>query len=68
MTGHWFFNADFRIFGFVERKKPGGEFALTQQDVTRRGGLGWSWEERVAVGEGLPEEDNEEETGHTLSN
>lgn len=56
MTGFWFFNADFRIFDFEEGiKGPGEPPRLKQWDMTKQGGLGWSWEEPVEVGDGLPD-------------
>lgn len=52
MTGSWFFNADYRIFDFA-----GEGLELKQWDVTRRGGMGKSFEETVVVGDDIPEED-----------
>ncbi|OIW29195.1 phosphoglycerate mutase-like protein [Coniochaeta ligniaria NRRL 30616] len=52
MTGCWFFNADYRVFEF-----EGEGLGLRQWEATRKGGLGKSFEERVVVGEGIPEED-----------
>ncbi|KAK0644117.1 histidine phosphatase superfamily [Cercophora newfieldiana] len=54
VTGHYFFNADYRIFDFEEPKD--GNYTLKQWGSTSKGGLGWSWEKTVPIGEGLPEE------------
>jgi len=50
-TGHWFMNADWRVFEFEE----GEEVKLRQWEETKAGGMGWSWEETVPLGHGLPE-------------
>lgn len=50
MTGCWFYNADYRVFEF-----KGEGLQLRQWESTRKGGMGRSWEERVVVGEGIPE-------------
>lgn len=52
MTGSWIFNADYRVFEF-----EGEGLALRQWDSTTTGGLGKSFREKVAIGEGIPEED-----------
>lgn len=52
VTGSWFYNADYRVFEF-----EGEGLGLKQWEATRKGGLGKSFEERVAIGEGIPEED-----------
>jgi broad specificity phosphatase PhoE len=59
VTGDWFFNADYRIYDFVdggEDERP-DKLALRQWDLTKRsrGGMGWSFEEIVEIGVGLPE-------------
>lgn len=59
VTGCWFFNADYRIFDFVGEGQGEGGLGLRLWESTRKGGLGWSLEERVVVGEGIPEEDVE---------
>lgn len=52
MTGSWFFNADYRVFEF-----EGEGLELRQWETTKKGGLGKSFEERVVIGDGIPEED-----------
>jgi hypothetical protein len=65
VTGRWFMNADYRVFDFVEgngidRFEDGGEgVGIREWDGEEKGGLGWSLEERVVLGEGLPEEGEE---------
>lgn len=62
VVGWWFFNADYRIFEF---DAPSGAVEtgdnerppLTQHQDMLHGGLGWSLEDRVELGDGLPEED-----------
>ncbi|KAJ2905519.1 phosphoglycerate mutase-like protein [Zalerion maritima] len=67
MTGFWFFNADFRIFDFEERKKEtNGPYKLKQWDLTTKGGLGWSWTDPVEVGDGLPEDEGIPEADRKL--
>ena len=58
MTGSWWFNADYRVFEF-----EGEGLELRQWEATRKGGMGKSWEERVVVGEGIPEEEKAEVPG-----
>jgi hypothetical protein len=62
VVGWWFFNADYRIFEFgtptgvaetAEHERP----PLTQHQDTLHGGLGWSSEDRVELGAGLPDGD-----------
>ena len=55
VTGHWFFNADYRIFDFEDVEGDPGQFRLKQWESTRKGGLGWSWETTFPIGDGLPE-------------
>lgn len=50
MTGSWFYNADYRVFEF-----EGAGLGLRQWEATSKGGMGRSREERVVVGEGIPE-------------
>lgn len=68
VTGSWFFNADYRIFDFEERtpSSSGGDgtgdgdgqpYRLRQWELTKFGGMGWSWDRVVEIGEGVPEED-----------
>ncbi|KAK0615360.1 histidine phosphatase superfamily [Bombardia bombarda] len=56
VTGWWFFNADYRVFDFEEKKSEDEPFRLKQWDQTLNGGLGWSWKEQVELGSGLPED------------
>jgi broad specificity phosphatase PhoE len=58
MTGSWFYNADYRVFEF-----DGEGLELRQWESTRKGGMGKSWEERVVVGEDLPEGEKAEVPG-----
>ncbi|KAB5571842.1 histidine phosphatase superfamily [Coniochaeta sp. 2T2.1] len=53
VTGRWFYNADYRIFEFEDGEGMG----LREWESTEKGGLGKSFEERVELGEGIPEED-----------
>ena len=54
VTGHFYYNADYRIFDFAE---PEGEmYKLKQWESTIKGGLGWSLERTVPLGEGVPED------------
>jgi len=55
VTGHYFFNADYRIFDFQEPAED-DTYTLKQWESTLKGGLGWSWEKTVHIGEGLPAE------------
>lgn len=57
VTGHFFMNADYRIFDYEERNSYSKEFKLKQWESTKAGGLGWSWDQTVAIGFELPEED-----------
>jgi hypothetical protein len=52
-------NADYRVFDFVDADGAvSGEGVLLRQwEETRKGGMGWSWEETVPLGEGLPDAD-----------
>ncbi|KAK4443492.1 histidine phosphatase superfamily [Podospora aff. communis PSN243] len=52
VTGHYYFNADYRIFDFHEPQDD--QYTLKQWESTSAGGLGWSWEKTVQIGEGLP--------------
>lgn len=62
VVGWWFFNADYRIFDFDEPSES-GKLTVKQHDDTVGGGLGWSWDQPVVMGEGLPEEDPVKEDG-----
>ena len=56
VSGHYFFNADYRIFDFVETDEGGsGPLTLKQWESTAKGGMGWSWEKTVPIGFGLPD-------------
>lgn len=57
MTGDWFFNADYRIYDFAKKEDGVDKLALKQWDLTKsgHGGMGWSWDEVVEIGIGLPE-------------
>lgn len=63
VTGDHYFNADYRIYDFEERREGGGEgkdgpFRLRQWDLTRgAGGMGRSYDQIVDIGVGLPEAD-----------
>lgn len=63
VTGNWFFNADYRIFDFEEMGSgenndgESGTYRLKQWEITKLGGMGWSREVTVGIGEGIPEED-----------
>lgn len=58
VTGCWFFNADYRVFDFAPRGSPGSPYQLEQHASTEEkgGGLGYSWTEKVQLGQDLPEE------------
>ncbi|KAI1350711.1 phosphoglycerate mutase-like protein [Xylaria sp. FL0043] len=58
VTGHWFFNADYRVFDFAALESPGSPYRLEQHAYTEEkgGGLGLSRTEQVLLGSGLPEE------------
>ncbi|KAK4168243.1 histidine phosphatase superfamily [Cladorrhinum sp. PSN259] len=49
VTGKWFHNADYRVFTFEEEGTKLKESGMTKG----KGGLGWSFEEEVELGEGL---------------
>ncbi|KAL1841669.1 hypothetical protein VTK73DRAFT_3418 [Phialemonium thermophilum] len=57
VTGHWYANADYRIYDFAPRASADAPIRLRQWEQTRRGGMGWSPEEAVEIGEDIPEED-----------
>ncbi|KAK0707822.1 histidine phosphatase superfamily [Lasiosphaeris hirsuta] len=54
ISGHYYFNADYRIFDFETEGEP-ETYLLKQWEATKKGGLGWSLEETVQVGDELPE-------------
>ncbi|KKA28021.1 hypothetical protein TD95_003697 [Thielaviopsis punctulata] len=51
VSGWWYFNADYRIFDFVEDESE--ETGLKLREETNEGGMGWSWYKRVQLGEGI---------------
>lgn len=57
LTGDWYFNADYRIYDFAEKVDGVDKLSLKQWDLTKsgHGGMGWSWDEVVEIGVGLPE-------------
>ncbi len=60
VTGRWFFNADYRVFDFDGVDEETGTFKLNQWELTDpAGGMGWSFETTVLLGEGLPDEEKE---------
>jgi broad specificity phosphatase PhoE len=56
VTGHWFINADYRVFEFEDQPGPDREYVLKQDESTQAGGLGRCWTEKVEIGLGLPED------------
>lgn len=54
-VGWWFFNADYRIFGFENGLGDDGRRVLTHDETTPEGGMGLSLTERVPLGDGLPD-------------
>ncbi|KAL7929561.1 histidine phosphatase superfamily [Trichoderma chlorosporum] len=46
----WYFNADYRIFTFDEG------LGLKIDESTLEGGMGWSWNKKVELGTGVPED------------
>ncbi|KAK0666056.1 histidine phosphatase superfamily [Cercophora samala] len=60
VTGRWYMNADYRVFDFVDEKEEGeGErVKIREREWTiKEGGLGWSFEEAVELGDGLPDDE-----------
>lgn len=56
VVGRWFGNADYRVFDLGGCEGREGEGGLVEWELTRgRGGMGRSREEKVVVGEKLPE-------------
>lgn len=57
VTGDWYFNADYRLYDLAEKEGGEGKLELKQWDLTKsgHGGMGWSWDEVVEIGVGLPE-------------
>ncbi|KAH0423769.1 phosphoglycerate mutase [Colletotrichum camelliae] len=54
VTGHWFFNGDYRAFELDKGDEPGSNPELRQLQSTISGGLGKSWTDPVVIGSGLP--------------
>lgn len=79
VTGRYFMNADYRIFDFVDGDGDGGgvdggkegesigegegKVRLRQWDGMEAGGMRWSWDQTVPLGDGLPEEEVEVQAG-----
>ncbi|ESU08130.1 hypothetical protein FGSG_02665 [Fusarium graminearum PH-1] len=59
VVGYWFYNSDYRVFDFETERNADGGLRVVQQKRTLTGGLGLSWEDPVALGGDLPEEDPE---------
>ncbi|KAL2178365.1 histidine phosphatase superfamily [Thermothelomyces heterothallicus CBS 202.75] len=61
VTGCYFMNADYRVFEFEDagegEEEVEGGLRLREREETRKGGMGWSWDERVPLGDGLPDAD-----------
>ncbi|KAH6617477.1 histidine phosphatase superfamily [Chaetomium tenue] len=58
VTGRFFMNADFRVVEFLEGDgEGGGGVGLRLWEGMEAGGMGWSWDRVVPLGDGLPEED-----------
>lgn len=59
VTGDHYFNADYRVYDFEERKEgEEGPFRLKQRELTKgAGGVGRSYDEVVEIGISLPEEE-----------
>lgn len=58
VTGDHYFNADFRIYDYEEKKDQSSPFTLKQWDLTKgTGGMGRSFDEIVELGIGLPDEE-----------
>lgn len=56
VAGRWFANADYRIFDYAPRQSDDEPFRLVEWEQTAgKGGMGWSMEELVELGTGLPE-------------
>ncbi len=62
LTGHWWFNADYRIFDLEPVAGSGDVSGLRQWESTLSGGLGWSRTEKVMLGFELPEDTTPSET------
>ncbi|EFQ28423.1 phosphoglycerate mutase [Colletotrichum graminicola M1.001] len=54
VTGHWFFNGDYRMFELDKDERIDQPPKLRQLESTLRGGLGKSWTDPVVIGSGLP--------------
>jgi hypothetical protein len=58
VVGRWFFNSDFRVFQFDEKRSGDAIEMLLQDESTAAGGLGLSWTHEVELGSDIPEEDS----------
>ncbi|KAK4642924.1 hypothetical protein QC761_401660 [Podospora bellae-mahoneyi] len=55
VTGRWYMNADYRVFDIADQDE--GNVKIQEREWTaKEGGLGWSFEERVELGDGLVDE------------
>ncbi|KAL2162495.1 hypothetical protein VTH06DRAFT_7409 [Thermothelomyces fergusii] len=67
VTGCYFMNADYRVFEFADDDDEGADGGggsgprLREWDETRRGDMGWSWDDRVPLGDGLPDDDGDDD-------
>ena len=64
-VGWWFHNSDYRVFTFLKDPadasvKDWSREAVVIEQGMEKGGLGWCWDERVSLGEGVPTEKEEE--------
>jgi broad specificity phosphatase PhoE len=67
VTGRYFMNGDWRVFefegsgdeaGFGDGEGEGKEgVRLREWEETETGGMGWSWDKVVPLGDGLPDAD-----------
>ncbi|KAK4096806.1 phosphoglycerate mutase-like protein [Parathielavia hyrcaniae] len=64
VTGNYYMNADYRIYDFVDGHLDDGAVngddavVLRQWEETRKGGMGWSWEETLPLGHELQDYDD----------
>ncbi|KAF4837024.1 putative phosphatase [Colletotrichum tropicale] len=54
VTGHWFFNGDYRAFELYKGDEADSNPELRQLQSTVSGGLGKSWTDPVVIGSDLP--------------
>jgi broad specificity phosphatase PhoE len=67
VTGRYFMNADWRVFEFEGSGSGSGGSGdgeegeegvrLKEWEETEKGGMGWSWDKVVPLGDGLPDAD-----------